>query len=134
MGVLIDTGVFVQLERAGQAPEDALAALEDRDWYLSCITASELLHGVHRAVDPAIRERRSAFVEAALTRFEPLSIGLAIARTHARLAARLAAEGRTTGVHDLWIAAACVTLDLTVVTTNVRHSDRVPGLQVQSRP
>jgi predicted nucleic acid-binding protein len=44
-------------------------ARPDEEFFLSVVTASELLRGVHRAVDRAIRARRSAFVEAVLSEF-----------------------------------------------------------------
>jgi len=42
---------------------------------IAAITASELLHGVHRAT-PGHRVRRQAFVEAVLAAFPPLPYGL----------------------------------------------------------
>jgi tRNA(fMet)-specific endonuclease VapC len=99
---------------------------------LSVITASELLHGVHRATDPIVRARRSAFVEAVLERFPLLSVDLATARAHAQLWAGLMAEGRLIGPHDLWLAATCLAQGLTMVTANLREFVRVPGLTVES--
>jgi predicted nucleic acid-binding protein len=43
----------------------------DEEAGIAAITASELLHGVHRAT-PEHRARREAFVEAVLTAFPPL--------------------------------------------------------------
>lgn len=36
------------------------------------------------------------------------------------------------GVHDSWIAATCIALNLTLVTANVREFNRVPGLRVEN--
>jgi len=41
----------------------------DEESFLSVTTASELLHGVHRATTASVRARRSAFVERVLERF-----------------------------------------------------------------
>ena len=103
----------------------------DEEFYLSPITASELLHGVHRATDPGVRARRAAFVEAILDRFPILALDLPTARAHARLWADLAAAGTLIGAHDLWLAASCIVHRLSLVTANLRDFDRVPGLTVE---
>ena len=132
MGVLIDASVLIEYERGRIDPEKRLQAREDDEFFLSVITASELLHGVHRARDANVRARRSAFVEAVLERFPLLPIDLTTARTHARLWAELMTAGTPIGPHDLWLAAACVAHGLTLVTGNVREFERVPGLAVES--
>ena len=66
-----------------------------------------------------------------------LPIEIATARVHARLWADLAEEGRLIGAHDLWLAAACLTHDLSLATANVREFAQVPALEVEdwsSRP
>lgn len=131
MGVLIDTSVLIAPERGRFGVEQWLAGREDEEFFVSVITASELLHGVHRANAPDVRARRSAFVEAVLARFPLLSIDLATARAHAQLWAELASGGRMIGAHDLWLAAACVAHGLTLVTANVREFQRVPGLSME---
>ena len=104
----------------------------DEESFLSVITASELLHGVRRAVRPDQRARRSAFVEGVLERFPLLEIDLATARAHAQVWADLSEAGTLIGPHDLWLAAACLAHGLTMVTANVREFERVPGLQVET--
>ena len=132
MGVLIDASVLIEHERGRVSLEPHLAGREQEEFFLSVITASELLHGVHRATDLNVRARRSAFVEAVLTRFPLLPIDLAVARAHAQLWAGLMAEGRLIGTHDLWLAATCLARGLTMVTANVQEFARVPGLVVES--
>ena len=105
MGALIDSSVLVAAER-GQLDLDALLdAHGDEDFALSSITASELLHGVHRAKNEARRNRREAYVEALLAGFPVLPFDIVAARVHARLSARAAAAGAAVGAHDLIIAA-----------------------------
>lgn len=132
MGVPIDTSVLIEHERGRVNLEQHLAGREQEEFFLSVITASELLYGVHRATDPNVHARRSAFVEAVLGRFPLLPVDLTIARAHARLWAGLMAEGRLIGPHDLWLAATCLAHGLTMVTANVREFARVPGLAVES--
>ena len=127
MAVLIDTSVLIDAERRGEALDRA-AGKEDRA--ISVITASELLHGVHRADDEGIRVRRQVFVEHVLAAVDPLPITTKVARSHARLWAHLERAGALIGAHDMWIAATALANGMAVATANGRHFERVPGLSV----
>ena len=132
MGVLIDSTVLIDHERGRLNLGDGIAERAAEPFLLSVVSVSELLHGVHRAGDRTRRAHRSAFVEAILDRFPILSLDLPTARAHAEVWAELAASGRLIGAHDLWLAAAALAHGLTLVTANVRHFDRVPGLAVEA--
>jgi len=140
VGTLLDTTVFIDLERAVRrlrlagAMAEVSARLEeqlepDEKVGIAAITASELLHGVHRA-SPEHRARREAFVEAVLAAFPPLPFGLLAARAHARIWAELAAVGQDVGAHDRLVAATAITAGWRVGTANLRHFDRIAGLDI----
>ena len=140
MGTLLDTTVFIDLERAVRRLPAATAMAEvsmrleeqlgpDEEVGIAAITASELLHGVHRAA-PQHRSRRGAFVEAVLAAFPPLPFGLLAARAHARIWAELAAGGQDVGPHHRLVAATAVTAGWSVGTANTRHFDRIAGLDI----
>jgi tRNA(fMet)-specific endonuclease VapC len=128
MGYLIDTSIFVAVERG----ELSAADLDSRDEpvAISAITASELLHGVHRAGSARRRGQRSAFIEEILAAVPVLPVDLAVAREHARIWADLRDRGDVIGAHDLLIAATALAHELTIVTRNERHFTRVEGLAV----
>lgn len=132
MGVLIDASVLIEEERGRLRLDSRLEGREEEEFLLSVVTASELLHGVHRAQTAERKNRRSAWVEAVLERFPLLPVDLATARAHARLWADLAAEGRLIRPHELWLAAACLAHGLNLATANLREFQRVPGLRVES--
>ena len=140
MGTLLDTTVFIDLERAirtlppGRAMTEVSERLEeqlgpDEEVGIAALTASELLHGVHRA-SPQYRARREAFVEAVLDAFPPLPFGLLAARAHAQIWARLAAAGEDVGAHDRIVAATAVSVGWNVGTANLRHFSRIVGLDI----
>lgn len=133
MGVLIDSSILIGWERRGAEAGDFVVGREDEAGFLSVVTVSELLHGVHRADDSPRRARRSAFVEVILDRLAVLPLDLPTARVHAELWAELVRRGTPVGAHDLWIAAAAVARGLTLVTANAREFERVPGLVVEVR-
>lgn len=132
MGVLIDASVLIEHERGRLQIAKYVAGADADEFFLSVITASELLHGVHRATDLGVRARRAAFVEAILDRFPVLTVDLATARAHAQLRADLASVGSLIGPHDLWLAATCLARGLSVATVNTREFRRVPGLSVEN--
>ena len=131
MAVLIDASILIEAERGRLDLEPHVERHRDEESFVSVITASELLHGVHRATSANIRAKRSAFVEGVLERFPLLSVDLACARAHAQVWAELRKAGAMIGPHDLWLAATCLAHGLTMVTANLREFERVPGLVVE---
>jgi predicted nucleic acid-binding protein len=101
----------------------------DEDLAIAAITASELLHGVHRA-DPAHRARREALVESFIAAIPVRPFDLLCARAHASLWATLAASGRDIGAHERLVAATAIAIGWRVATANRREFARVPGLTV----
>lgn len=129
MGNVIDSSVLIAAER-GQL--DLVAALNDHraeEFTISAVTASELLHGVHR-VAPSRRAATEVYVEGLLERLPVLSFDLRSARVHARLWAEGIAAGRQIGERDLLIAATAMACDFSVITRDTRSFPNIPGLTV----
>jgi predicted nucleic acid-binding protein len=131
MARLIDSSVFIELERRGGTLSDLAAAVGDEPFALASITASELLVGVHRSDSPQRRLRRLNYVETVFREVPILSFDLEIARIHARLRAEQAAMRQPIGANDLLIAATALTYGYAMLTDNLRDFQRVPGLVVQ---
>ena len=55
MGLLIDTGVLIRIERSVAVPLDFSPWERYGDAAISVVTASELLVGVHRAVPEVVK-------------------------------------------------------------------------------
>lgn len=131
MGVLIDSSVLIHFERSGTDLTTYVEGREEEETFLSVISVSELLHGVHRAEDKRIKVKRLAFVEGILTALPILDIDLATAQSHSQLWADLAEQGKMIGVHDSWLAATCLAHGLRLATSNLRKFTRVPGLEAE---
>lgn len=121
--LILDTGVLIGIER-GALGADVVAA-ED-DVAISAITASELLVGVELGAGAG--GPRRTFVEGILARTQTLAFGLDTAREHAMLAAHTRRGGRPRGAHDLLIAATAHATGRTVLTTDARAFDDLPGV------
>ncbi len=128
MGLLIDTDVLVLAERSNTALDFSRYA-EYGDAYISVITASELLVGVHRALDAGIRSRRLAFVEGILSALSALPIDIETARIHAQLVAQIP-RNETVGAHDALIGATALRHGHAVLTNNGKDFRKLPGLVV----
>ena len=132
MGIVLDSSALIKIERNRGKENALLEDLKDEDCFISVITASELLHGVERAKDLVTKARRTAFVEGILSRITVISIDTRIARVHAAIWAELAVRGMMIGIHDSWIAATCLTFDLTLISDNAREFKRVKGLKLKT--
>lgn len=128
MGLVIDTNVFVLAERAG-VPVDFSQWQGFGDAFISAVTVSELLLGVHRADTDDRRRRRETFVEAIIAAIPALDFSTAVARTHARMLATLPA-GVTVPAHDALIGSTALHFGHHVLTANRRDFDRLPGVSV----
>lgn len=134
MDQLIDTSVFIALERRQTTIDLLTHSFPNERAALAAVTASELLAGVHHADTEERRTRRGMYVERILATFAVIPFDLPAARTYAQLLVGLRKSGLTLGAHDLQIAATALSYGFTVVTHNVRDFDRVPGLNVRQVP
>ena len=132
MGVVLDTSILIAAERGQLRFQSLLESLGDEPIGLAAITASELLHGCHRAPDPGTRARRAAFAEALIAMIPVVPFGLPEARRHAELWAELARTGGPIGPHDLLIGATALARGHAVATFNQREFSRIPGIRLVS--
>ena len=130
MATLIDASVLIAAERGRVDLDVLLAEHGEEEIALAAITASELLHGVHRATKPEQRAQREAFVERLLADLPIISFDLVAARIHARLWAQLAAKGITVCSHDLLIGASAIAGNHNVATREERSFGKIPGLSL----
>jgi tRNA(fMet)-specific endonuclease VapC len=130
VGTLIDSSVLIAVERRKLDLQGALRGHAEEPVAIAAITASELLHGIHRAATTTQRERRQAFVERLLASLPVLPFDLPTARTHASLWAALAAKGTLAGPHDLLIGATAVAVGYRVATRDARSFGKIPGVEV----
>ena len=126
-GLLLDTSVLAAFERGRLNLEERFREHADAEIDISAVTASELLHGVHRAQTPEQRARRSASVENVLATIPVLPFDTAVARVHAGVWADLALRGQPIGERDLLIAATAIAAGYGVATRDLRSCNRSPA-------
>jgi tRNA(fMet)-specific endonuclease VapC len=106
----------------------ALAGLHEADQVTTAITVAELMLGVAADTNEARRER----VRTLASWLRAMPFDRAAAETYGPLRHSLEASGRRLDERDMMIASICVAHDLTLVTGNLRHFERVPGLRVEN--
>jgi tRNA(fMet)-specific endonuclease VapC len=130
VGTLIDTSVFIAVERGQLDVARLRGEDEDEPVAMAAITAAELLHGVHRMKSAVGRTRVERSVERMLALFPAIPFDLDVARVHARIGAELAASGTTVGDHYLLIASTAVWLDYRVATRDLRSFPKIRDLDL----
>jgi len=130
VGTLIDTSVFIAVERGSLDPTALRGERDDEEVAMAAITASELLHGVHRLKPAVSRARAARFVEDLLALVPVIPFDLEVARVHARIDAELSATGKVVGDADLLIASTAVALDYRIATRDMRSFPRIKGIHV----
>ncbi len=130
MGVIFDTSVLISLERSSSRVDEFIRGREGEAFGISAITASELLHGVHRADSEKRRIVREAFVEKIIDVFPVFPFDLGAARIYAGIWASLAKRGKAVGAHDLIIAATCISMGFSLATLDLRDYGLIEGLSI----
>jgi tRNA(fMet)-specific endonuclease VapC len=130
MGTLIDTSILMALQRGQLDPARLGSEHDDEPVAIAAITASALLHGVHRLSGAVARTRAERFVETVFASIPVVPFDLEVARVHARLDAELSAAGASVGDADLMIAATAVALDHRIATRDLRSFPKIKGLDL----
>ena len=133
MTYLLDTDILSNLlKRAPSATLIAkLASIPVEQQFTSSITLGELIYGAYRH-----RTRTDALLEqienTLLPNLPVLPFNDAAARRYGEVRAQLERQGTPLAEADLRIGAIALARGFTMVTGNVRHLQRVPGLVVEN--
>jgi tRNA(fMet)-specific endonuclease VapC len=130
MVLLLDTDVCIYLIRERPATVvDRFREYMVGDVGISAITLAELEYGVSRSSKPVKnREALDQFIEPLIV----ADFDRAATAAYGKLRAALEKKGLAIGGMDLLIAAHALSLDVRLVTHNVREFRRVPGLRVET--
>ncbi len=132
MAYLFDTDAISEGLRPRPAPAFAawVQTLRREDQFISAVTAGELFKGAYRS---AARDRHLENIEKRiLPAVTVLPYDVATARVFGRVQAELEQAGTRLEDADLQIAATAIHHGLELVTGNLRHFQRVPGLRINS--
>lgn len=134
MGVLLDSTFIIAAEREGLSIAGLLrkaAQIPAADYVgISVISVMELAHGEARSDSTARAFLRESFLTELISAIEVHPVTVEIARRAGRLDGFLAKQGIQVASPDMLIGTTALELGYSLVTRNVRHFDRIPGLPV----
>ncbi|HWL75451.1 MAG TPA: PIN domain-containing protein [Burkholderiaceae bacterium] len=131
MGWLIDTSIWIAVERGTLAAADIHAITRQDPVYLSPVNVTEIRFGLALLRSGPQKERATAMLRR-LRRKPQLRITLDTAEIFGSLAAKLRKAGKDPHVriNDLWLAAQAIQRDFRLLTSNAKDFADVPGLQM----
>jgi len=127
MSYLIDTDLIIDALHDHSSALDLLDRLVPSGLAISILTLGELYEGVHRSADPAAhRVGMHQFLDG----YRIIGLDDPTMDRFARERATLRQQGLLIPDFDLLIAATALAHQLTLVTRNTRHFQRIPTLQL----
>lgn len=134
MGWLVDTSVWIAVERGTLAAADIQAVTRQEPIYLSPVNIAEMQFGME-LLRPAQRARAAAMLRR-LRRKPQLRITLETGEVFGVLAGglRKARRNPDVRVNDLWLAAQAVQFEFGLLSLNPRDFSDIPGLRLVALP
>ena len=105
-----------------------LASIPREEQFTSAVVVGELYKGAFRS--SAVPRHLENVEKRVLPALTVLSYDVSAARVYGQVRAQLESAGRPLADADLQIAATAILHDLELVTGNVKHFKRVPGLRI----
>lgn len=131
-GYLLDTVALSEVIKKEPDPEfvSRLGVIPTSDLHTSAVCVMEMRHGAARVShDQRLWQRIQHEI---LTKVTTVPFAANEALRAGDILAQLESAGTPIGVEDTLIGATALAHDLTLVTHNVRHFTRIPGLNVES--
>jgi hypothetical protein len=128
---LIDTSIWIAVERGRLGAADVHALTRQEPVYLSPVNVAEMQFGLEM-LQPGTLKQKAAAALRRLRRKPQLRITLETAEVFGALAARLRKAQRDASyrVNDLWLAAQAIQRDLTLLTSNPKDFEDLPRLKM----
>jgi tRNA(fMet)-specific endonuclease VapC len=131
MKYLLDTNICIYI--INEKPERVLRKFEQYpvyDFGISSITHAELQYGVEKSKNK--KTNQDALDEFLL----PLTVlpfhGKKLVTCYGEIRASLESKGKTIGPLDILIAAHALSLDLTIISNNIKEFSRIPNLKCEN--
>jgi len=128
---VLDTNAVSALMKGSPAVVDRLAATDRADVALPQPVIAEIAYGIERLPRSARRQALQARFELVCSELQRLEWTDEVSHAYGRIKAALERRGARIEDFDAAIAAHAIALDATLVTANLDHMARIPGLRVE---
>ena len=120
---LLDSDYFIYFLKGKKIIKTTLEKIQDKKVFTSIICVAEVLEGL------TTTQEKEKFLKT-LNIFQVIDINYPIVEVFARIRKYLRRKGRLIDNFDLLIASTCLANNLTLVTGNISHFKRIPGLKI----
>lgn len=130
MRYLLDTNICIYLIK--KHPPEVLARFQQiqlRQLHISTVTLFELYYGIEKNNS---QRRNLAALENFIAPLTIVDFTLEAAKKAAMIRSALQKQGTPIGVYDVQIAAIALSLNMTLLTNNLREFERVKGLKLEN--
>ena len=130
MKKMLDTNICIYIiKNKPQSVLDELKKCNVGEIILSSITVSELIYGAYKS---QFVEKNLKAIEHFLIPFDVAEYDYKAALAYGKLRASLEKKGQPIGSLDMLIAAHALSLDMTLVTNNIKEFKRIEGLNLEN--
>jgi hypothetical protein len=135
MGWLIDTNIWIAVERGELAAADIYAITRQNPIFISPVNVAEMQFGLDLLKPGATKQRATASLRR-LQRKPQLRITIETGTVFGTMAAKLKKSGRAADfrINDLWLAAQAIQRDFSLLTSNSKDFADIPSLKLVSLP
>ena len=123
---LIDSDVLIHFLKGEKEAVKTIEKLQNQPLHVSVISVGEILEGL---LETKNKKKLVQFKEL-LKSLIVVNIEYSIIEKFAQIRKLLRQKGMLIDNFDLLIASTCLIRDLTIVTNNVSHFKRIPGLKM----
>ena len=127
---LLDTNICIYI--AKKSPAAVLNRFEHLsvgEVGMSTITYGELIFGAQKSHHP---KKTLNILEKLASLIPPLPLSTDTGKFYGKIRDTLEKQGKIIGNNDLWIAAHTLSLNITLVTNNIKEFSRVPHLKLEN--
>lgn len=125
---LVDSDILINFLKGRSQEVEIIKKLQNKPFYISIISVGEILEGL---LGTKNNKKLHSFKDLLKT-FTILNVDSPIIEKFAELRKSLRQKGILIDNLDLLIASSCLVHELTIITNNISHFKRVPGLKIYS--
>lgn len=126
---LLDTNICIYLAKKNEDVLENFSRVVVGEVAMSTITYGELIYGAEKSQHRQLNlNRLSELVHLV----PPLPLPTDVGDFYGKIRAELEKKAALIGNNDLWIAAHCLSLEVTLVTNNIKEFKRVKGLDLEN--
>lgn len=126
---LLDTNICIYLVKKNAKVLENFSNLSVGEVAMSVITYGELIYGAEKSQHRQLNLNRLSELAHLVP---PMPLPTDVGDYYGKLRSDLEKKGNLIGNNDLWIAAHCLSLEVTLVTNNLKEFKRVKGLKLEN--